>query len=253
MFDYLVLQNNAEDPTLIGIIFTVLFSFLLSSLLAFTYENTTRGVSRPGNFLQAMVLISMVSAMVMQAIGDSLARGLGMLGALAIIRFRTTLRDPRNMVFMFAAIASGIACGVFGFVIAIIGTIGFCLVAFILRFTPFSRTTNMVGSLKFEFAVATDQKTKVDAVLKKDCRRYAMLRYRLKTSKLPMPPMPPVDPLSTEPPPPKPPQGYEDRVEYEYELVLKREGEGGQLGKQLKEIEGIKDVKLSFKHTEDII
>jgi len=253
MFDYLVLQNNAENPTLIGIIFTVLFSFLLSSLLAFTYETTSRGVSRSGHFLQAMILISIVAAMVMQAIGDSLARGLGMLGALAIIRFRTTLRDPRNMVFMFAAIASGIACGVFGFVIAIIGTVAFCLVAFILRFTPFSRATNMIGSLKFEFPADADQRNLVDRILKKDCRKYAMLRYRLKTSKLPMPPVPPADPLSTAPPPPKPPLEYEDRVEYEYELVLKKEGEGASLGMQLKEVEGIKEVKLSFKHTEDEI
>ena len=88
--------------------------------------------------------------MVMQAIGDSLARGLGMLGALAIIRFRTTLKNPRNIVFMFAAIATGIACGISGFVIAFIGTISFCFVAVILRFTSFSQANNLIGKLTFQ-------------------------------------------------------------------------------------------------------
>ena len=106
MVDFFSIQNSTENPTLLLIIYTVLFSFLLSSLIAFTYEKTSREISKPMYFIQALVLLSIVTATVMQAIGDSVARGLGMLGALAVIRFRTTLRNPRNIVFMFFFIGS---------------------------------------------------------------------------------------------------------------------------------------------------
>ena len=130
--------------------YTVIFSVLLGIALAFTYEKTTRNVARNNHFIQSLILITIVSAIILQAIGDSVARGLGMIGALSIIRFRTTVRDTRNIVFMFAAIAIGIACGVFGFTIAIIGTIGFCVTAFILRFSKYSQKRNLIGNIRIE-------------------------------------------------------------------------------------------------------
>ena len=86
--------------------------------------------------------------MVMQAIGDSLARGLGMIGALAIIRFRTVFKDPRDIIFMFAALASGIACGVYGFSVGVIGTITFCAAAFVLYYSPFGQSRSFENILK---------------------------------------------------------------------------------------------------------
>ena len=98
MFDFSSLTNNLEGSSLTNVIVIALVSFVLSSLIALIYQKTSRELESPKYFIQALILISIPVATVMQAIGDSLARGLGMLGALAIIRFRTTLRNPRNMV-----------------------------------------------------------------------------------------------------------------------------------------------------------
>ena len=183
MFDYFSFQNNAENPTLITAIFTVLLAFILSSVLVFVYEKTTREVARSDHFLQGMILIAIVAATVMQAIGDSLARGLGMLGALSIIRFRTTVRDPRNIVFMFMSLAVGIACGVYGFLIAVVGTIAFSISAFILRLSPFSKKNNLIGTVKFDLAEgqgSPDFKI-MKKVLKKHCINYSLVRYKAST------------------------------------------------------------------------
>jgi uncharacterized membrane protein YhiD involved in acid resistance len=75
--------------------------------------------------------------MVLQAIGDNVASGLGMLGALTVVQFRTNLRNPRDMIFIFAALGTGISCGLYGFHIAVLGVSLFCISAFVLRFTPF--------------------------------------------------------------------------------------------------------------------
>jgi len=178
MFEFLLNHNNTDNPTALGILITVLCSFFLSSLLVLTYELTTKGIHRPVHFLQSMVLISIVAATVMQAIGDSLARGLGMMGALAIIRFRTVLDNPRNMSFMFGALATGIACGVFGFTIAFIGTIGFCVAAIILRFSPLSNTDELTGTLKIDIPINSGLEDKIEQILTVYCEKRVLQQIR---------------------------------------------------------------------------
>jgi len=224
MVDFFSIQNNTENPTLLLIIYTVLFSFLLSSLIAFTYEKTSRDVSKPMYFIQALVLLSIVTATVMQAIGDSVARGLGMLGALAVIRFRTTLKNPRNIVFMFASLTSGIACGVYGFVIAIVGTIGFCLTAFALRLTPFSRKNNMVATLKFRMPDDMPKLKEVQTIMKKHCYRFTLKRYKTFSG-----------------------SEKENLVEYEFKLKMKKEEEGIQLAKVLRQVPEVASIQLEIE------
>ncbi len=178
MFEFLLTHNNTDNPTALGILITVLCSFFLSSIIVFTYELTTKGIHRPVHFLQSMVLISIVAATVMQAIGDSLARGLGMLGALAIIRFRTVLDDPRNMSFMFASLATGIACGVFGFTIAFIGTFGFCIAAIILRFSPLANTDELTGTLKIDIPIESGLEERITKILKGYCDKFVLNQIR---------------------------------------------------------------------------
>ncbi|MEO1514797.1 MAG: DUF4956 domain-containing protein [Bacteroidota bacterium] len=230
MFDYLSLQHNAENPTLVTILLTVLFAFVLSSLIVFTYDKTSRDVARSLNYMQSLVLISIVAATVMQAIGDSLARGLGMLGALAIIRFRTTLRNPRNMTFMFASLAAGIACGVYGFVIAVVGTMGFCTVAFVLYWTPFSQSNNLIGRLRYEVPAAAPKGESIRKSLKKYCRRFALKKVQIIDSPL-----------------------EEKNARYEYQLKMRQDTDGDKLIQELYQTADLKAVRLSFEDKADEI
>lgn len=178
MFDITLLENSPDTPTFYRVLITVVFAFFLSSIITITYEFTTKSIYRKAHFMQSLTLISIVAATVMQAIGDSLARGLGMLGALAIIRFRTVLDDPRNISFMFASLAAGISCGVFGFTIALTGTLVFCLAAIILRFSPYSNTNELIGNLKVRLPRSDDQRSHVEKVLKKHCKNFQLDQLR---------------------------------------------------------------------------
>ena len=178
MFDITLLENSPDTPTFYRVLITVVFAFFLSSIITITYEFTTKSIYRKAHFMQSLALISIVAATVMQAIGDSLARGLGMLGALAIIRFRTVLDDPRNISFMFASLAAGISCGVFGFTIALTGTLVFCLAAIILRFSPYSNTNELIGNLKVRLPRSDDQRSHVEKVLKKHCKNFQLDQLR---------------------------------------------------------------------------
>jgi uncharacterized membrane protein YhiD involved in acid resistance len=178
MLDILELQTTAVNPTVITIIYTVVLAFLLSTLIAFTYEKTFRGLSYSRNYLQALVLSAIVASTVLQAIGDSLASGLGMLGALAIIRFRTNLKEPRDIIFMFACLAAGIACGVNGYAIAVVGTVGFCVIAFVLHYSPFGQESYFDGMLRFNSEDDPEGKAMLDDVLKDHCKLFVLITLR---------------------------------------------------------------------------
>ena len=182
MLDISSLQYNAENPNLITVMYTVLSALGLGIVIAFTYTHTTSSVSRQNHCLQALVLVTVVAATIIQAIGDSVARGLGMLGALSIIRFRTTVRDPRNIVFVFAAIAAGIACGVFGFLIAAVGTIVFCMTAFLLKYSAPTGKSKLRGSLDIVIPASSEaSRVNVERVINQQTASYELVRDRMIT------------------------------------------------------------------------
>jgi len=101
-------------------------AFGLSYIISWVYVATYRGLSYVRGFATTLAIAGVVSAIVMLAIGDDIARGLGLVGALTVIRFRTSLKDTRDLMFAFVALSVGIACGVLAFSVAILGTAVFC-------------------------------------------------------------------------------------------------------------------------------
>jgi hypothetical protein len=178
MLDLLTLQTTTANAGLISAVYAMTLAFLLGCAIAVTYEKTFNGLSYSRNFVQAMILGAIVAAMVMQAIGDNLARGLGILGALAIIRFRTPLRDPRDIIFIFAAMGIGLACGVYAYAIAAVGTGLFCLAAVFLHLTPFGQRRYFDGLLRFNMPAGAPGRMALEGILREYCRNFALITLR---------------------------------------------------------------------------
>lgn len=224
MLDFLTLQNSSPNPTLITVIYTILVCFLLSTLVGMVYVKTFKGLSYSRNYVQALILSSIVAATVMQAIGDSLARGLGMIGALAIIRFRTNFKDSRDIIFMFAALAAGIGCGVGAYTVAVFGTLGFALTAYILYLTPFGQQSYYDGMLRFNIANNDENRSKLEDIFKKNCKTFALITLRDIQ------------------------QG--ERLEYAYHIKLRKGVNNSELIEQIqKEISSAKGLSLMLQET----
>lgn len=223
MLDFLTLQTSTANSSVMSIIYTLLLSFVLSSMIALTYEKTFRGLSYSRNYLQALVLSSIVAGTVMQAIGDNPVRGLGVLGALAIIRFRTQFKDPRDIIFLFAAVASGISCGVFGYGIAAIGTVGFCAVAVVLYYSPFGQSRAFDGMLRFNVLSDSATRMSLENILKDNCSNVALISIRESA------------------------QGT--RLDYAYHVKLKDAKPKEEFINQIRELNSIKDVNLLLQET----
>ena len=109
--DTFMLNAPAAMPSTIDIVMAMLMAFILSMAVAASYRWSHAGLSYSRGFVHTQVLGAIVTCMLIMAIGNNLARGLGILGTLAIIRFRTPIRDPRDIIFLFACLAIGIASG----------------------------------------------------------------------------------------------------------------------------------------------
>lgn len=97
-------------------------AFLLSLAVSWIYTRLHRNTAYSRNFVQALALAGVVSALIVLSIGDSIARGIGLVGALTVVRFRSNLKDPRDLIFAFAALAVGVASGAQAFGVALLGT-----------------------------------------------------------------------------------------------------------------------------------
>ncbi len=140
---------SGGDETNLQVLFISLVSaFLLGQLLAWTYSWTHTGLSYSRSFTQALVLVSLASTMVMFVVGNSLVTAFGLLGALAIIRFRNNLKDTRDTVFVFFALIIGMAVGSQRLPAGILATLVFCTVVLFLHFTSFGSRGLFDGHLR---------------------------------------------------------------------------------------------------------
>ncbi len=160
------------------ILTSLLMSFVLASVLATAYRWTFAGMSYSRSFIHTLVLGAMITSMLIMAIGNNLARGLGILGTLAIVRFRTPIRDPRDMMFLFASLGVGIACGANTLGVAIVGTFVISGAALLLHWSPFASRREYEGMLRFMAAEGQDEGGGIDGVLKSCCSGFSLIAMR---------------------------------------------------------------------------
>ncbi|TYP68639.1 DUF4956 domain-containing protein [Paenibacillus methanolicus] len=107
----------------IDILLGLLSAFGIGVFIFYIYKKTFRGVVYSYNYNVTFVLMTMITALIIMTISTNIVLSLGMVGALSIVRFRTAVKDPLDIVYMFWAISAGIASGAKLYPVAIIGSI----------------------------------------------------------------------------------------------------------------------------------
>lgn len=159
-------------------IVALLLSFGLAQVVAGVYILTFRGLSYTRTVVHTMAIGALIPCMVMQAVGSNIAAGIGVVGGLALVRFRTTLRDPRDMLFIFAALGTGIACGAQAFGVAISGTLVFSLAALLLHYTSYGARREFDGLVRFTAETSANSEAGIVKALKSTCRSFALVTLR---------------------------------------------------------------------------
>jgi len=222
--DYISMLFGTGSPlSFLSVLGTLLLTFVLTFIYASVYQRTFSGFSYSRTFIQSLILGSIVSCGLVMAVGDSLARGLGVMGTLTIIRFRTLVRDPRDAMFLFACLATGIACGAGMITVAVAGTIIFNGVVFLLHVAPFFSRRNYEGMLRFAVPKDAVVKDAVDRLLMVMCESFTLVSMRNAV------------------------QG--ELIEYSYQIRLRDSSYQRDIIKGLSEIEGISDPLLMMQRS----
>lgn len=162
-------------PSLPALLFHLLLAFVLGKPLAVVYVRTHQGTSYSRSFVQALVLLPLIVTVVMLAVGDSLARAFGLFGALALIRFRTPIKDSRDTVFLFLAVSVGITVGVQNVPLAVVGTGVVLAIAAYLYVIRFGERIDHDGVLRFSMPIGAEADQHRDQVLQHYCRQFSLV------------------------------------------------------------------------------
>jgi uncharacterized membrane protein YhiD involved in acid resistance len=154
---------------------TLLLSFFLALVLAYVYRQTHRGVSYSVSFVHSMILMAITVSLIMIVIGSNVARAFSLVGALSIIRFRTAVKEPRDVAFLFATMAIGMAAGTGFYDLAILFTLFVApAVYFLYRFQIGAQPTSEM-LLKLQLAGDADHRTAFQEVFYKHLSQHSLL------------------------------------------------------------------------------
>ncbi|MBQ9196450.1 MAG: DUF4956 domain-containing protein [Clostridia bacterium] len=137
----------------------LLAAALLGMFIAALYRVTYQGVMYTMTYGVTLVAITMVSAMILCVVTSNVVLTLGMVGALSIIRFRTSIKEPMDIMFMFWAVAAGIATGAGMTGVAVVGSLAIGLVILLLtrgraNGVPYILVLNLDGAAAEDEAMA---------------------------------------------------------------------------------------------------
>ncbi|MFH0901963.1 MAG: DUF4956 domain-containing protein [Pseudomonadota bacterium] len=153
-------------------------AFVLSMIVAWVYTFTYQGLSYMRGFVQTLAVGGVVSALILLAIGENIARGLGVAGALTIIRFRATIKDTRDLIFVFASLAAGVACGAQAYAAAMVGTAVFALAMIYVSFASFGSRRQFDAVLRVRVAADPAGQEGLAGVLRRQCRSFVLINVR---------------------------------------------------------------------------
>ena len=132
LFKSSFLENIASFSAL-DMVIAMGFAFALGVFIFFVYKKTYTGVMYSAGFGVSLLGLTLVTTLIILAVTSNIILSLGMVGALSIVRFRTAIKEPLDIVFLFWAIAAGIVLGAGLLPLGILGSlfIGIILVIFV--------------------------------------------------------------------------------------------------------------------------
>lgn len=115
--------ENVNSISIFDMVIAMLLAFLLGLFIFWIYKKTYSGVMYNGGFATTLIALTMIATLVILAVTSNVVLSLGMVGALSIVRFRTAIKEPLDIAFLFWAIAAGIVLAAGMIPLAVFGSV----------------------------------------------------------------------------------------------------------------------------------
>ncbi|WP_212697149.1 DUF4956 domain-containing protein [Vallitalea pronyensis] len=144
--------QNSSNITAVSIGLTLLLAFVVGVFIFNIYKKTYQSVVYTKSFNISLIMMTMVTSLVILAVTSNVVLSLGMVGALSIVRFRSAVKDPMDIVFMFWSIAAGIIIGAGFYMLGIVGSLVLGIILYVMsrqtkQETPYMLLVNMADGL----------------------------------------------------------------------------------------------------------
>ena len=149
--------SNINSFSALDVLLALGLSFVLGLFIFMVYKKTYSGVMYSDSFGVSLIAMSMITSLVIIAVTSNVVLSLGLVGALSIVRFRTAIKEPMDIAFLFWSIAVGIVLGAGLLPLAIIGSviIGIIIVVF---------STRKIGDIPYILVINCEsEKTEIEA------------------------------------------------------------------------------------------
>lgn len=204
-----------------SVLLSLLLAFVLGQVLAWVYYLTHSGLSYSRSFVQSLILITVVVSMVMAVIGNNIITAVGLMGALAIVRFRNVIKDTRDIAFIFCALVVGMAAGSHRYATAVVGTIILSLIASYLSFTDFGTHEPHNGFLRFSLRGPIGPDHPVPNLLRRFCGNFTLISVQ--------------------------DTGFGGPAEYAYQLMIRNATRNEEFVSELEKVDGIENISLTMQ------
>ncbi len=115
--------EQTANFSVLDVLIALLLAFVVGLFIAAVYKKTFAGVMYNASFGVSLMALSMITALVILAVTSNIVLSLGMVGALSIVRFRTAIKEPMDIAYLFWALAAGIVIGAGLIPLAVIGSV----------------------------------------------------------------------------------------------------------------------------------
>lgn len=149
-----------RNITLFQFAISMFVSLSLNLVLARFYAYFNESYSSPTSVIETIVLVGIIITLIMVIIGSNIARAFALVGAMSIVRFRNPLKNPKDLVYIFASIAIGMACGTFFYEYAILFLVIFLLGNYILKAFKFTKENKNYRIIKLKLNLVDENELK---------------------------------------------------------------------------------------------
>ena len=165
-----VLSQFSSEITVAGVLLALASAFVISLFIILVYRKTYSGIVYNRSMSLTFCLLSMITSLIIMTINSNLALSLGMVGALSIVRFRTAVKEPIDIAFMFWCICVGIMCGAGLYAYAALGSLGLGLLFYLLYILGVRPKTKFLLVVRFAPSAAAMVDAKMEALKNKNLK-----------------------------------------------------------------------------------
>lgn len=173
---------STENIPTLQVAESFLIAAVLGAFLFFLYQHVTKKYFYDKYFNMSLPILAVIVCGIVLTIQLNVVVSLGMVGALSIVRFRTAVKSPMDLIFLFWAIAIGIICGAFVYIIAIVMTAGLTAGLFIMELLPVAKAPVLL----IIHAQTQDCKKDIEDVVAKHTKRWFVKSQTIETKHLNM-------------------------------------------------------------------